>query len=116
MSQTRKTDSQYSEPKAGPQLPAEPPAQPPNRKGTSGMLLLTGVAILIAVVSLLWGPIERTPLEPTSRTVAVRSDTPSAAPVSDPTLPAFVTAAPHSSIPDGAEAVRTIAGRLAICR
>jgi hypothetical protein len=113
MSQT-KPDSQYSEPNAGPHLPAEPPAQPPNRHGISAMLVLTGVAILIAVISLLWGPIERTPLELPSRKVAVRGEAPSAAPASDPSLPAFVTAAPHSAIPDGAEAVRTIAGRLAV--
>jgi hypothetical protein len=114
MSQTKKPDGQPSEPEAGPSLPAEPPTKPSNRNGTSGMLVLTGVAILIAVVSLLRGPIERAPPELPSRTMAVRGDAPTAAPVNEPPLPAFVTAAPHSPIPDGAEAVRTIAGRLAV--
>jgi hypothetical protein len=114
MSHTRKPDSQPPEPEAGPTLPVEPPTTPPRRNGTSGLLVLTAVAILIAVVSLLRGPIEPGPLELSSRTMAVREDAPSAPPASDASLPAFRTAAPHSAIPDGAEAVRTIAGRLAV--
>lgn len=114
MSQTS-PDSRDTEPTESPTLLAdEPPPHEPGTHGTVGMLVLTGVAILIAVVSLLWGPIAPAPQDPPKRTMAARGQVVRAETPGDASLPAFVTAAPHGAIPDGTEAVRTIAGRLAI--